>query len=86
VHHQGAGNADSLLFAARESAGRCHPLFPESDLPQQLLRLVEHLGAWPPLHMQWRRHQIVQHVQMRPEREVLEHHAYAGADACQLAV
>ena len=45
-----------------------------------------HLGPRPPLHVQRRLHHVLQHGQMRPQREMLEHHADARPHARQLGV
>src|SRR5580700_7864790 len=91
----GSSNRSSTgrIISARVIPTRCFSpperraaLVPESDFPQQRLRLLRHLIAGPLLHVQRRRHQIAEHAQMWPQREMLEHHAHARTDAREFAV
>ena len=67
-------------------AGKASRLSEQPDLREQGQRLVADLGLRPPLHLDRCFHEVLQHGEMRPQREVLEDHADARPDAGQPAI
>ena len=53
----------------------------QADLGEQCLRLVATPRLSAALHLDRRLHDVLQHGQVRPQREMLEHHADARAHA-----
>jgi hypothetical protein len=86
VDRERARDADALLLPARQSRWKRIALLAEPDLGEQCQRLVADLGLRPPLDLNRRLHQILQHREVGPQREMLKHHANAGSDLRQIAI
>ena len=86
AHHQRAHDTDALLLAARQPRRVSVPLVQQADLGQHRLGLRQHVGAGAPLGVQRGLRDVLQHRHVRPKREMLEHHADAGAQPGQLRV
>jgi hypothetical protein len=86
THGERPRDSHALLQAAGEF-GREHITFVrQAHLGEQCLRLYPHLCFGPALHLDGRLHDVLQNGQVRPEREMLEHHADARAHARQVSI
>ena len=84
-HGERARDRRALLLASGEMGGIVAPFVGDADFREQRARFLDAFRARALLHMHRRLDQVLQHRQMRPQVEALEHHAEFGADAVDLA-
>ena len=85
LHRERAGDRRPLLLPAREMGREVVVLVLQPDLLQQGPRPLHRFAPGQLEHVDGRLDDVLQHRQMRPQVELLEHHAEAGADAVDLA-
>src|SRR5689334_15539562 len=85
MHRKRPRDRRALLLPTREVSWVVVALVGDADLFQQRLRLSHAFGARALLYVNRCLDYVLQHGQVRPETEALEHHRNAGPDAVNLA-
>ena len=83
LHRQGAGDGDALLLAAGELVGAGGELVGEADAVQELPGFGFALVAGAAEHVERAGEHVFQHVHVREQVELLEHHADAAAELAE---
>ncbi len=84
VHRQGTRNGHPLLLTTRQVRRVVIAVLVQADFLQQLLGLFDALGTRPFEHAHRALDDVLQHGHVRPQVEVLEHHAQPAAHALDL--